>query len=527
MIAALNVTRQQMISCRKTRIIVLPILLKRFMCNEVRVRFAPSPTGHLHLGGLRTALYNYLFAKSCNGKFVLRIEDTDQTRLVPESEKKLEHDLNWFGIYPDESPMVGGPYGPYKQSERLELYRNQVKHLLENKTAYYCFCSERRLDLLRREAVNSGQIPRYDNRCRSYSEEDINKKLDQGERYCIRFKLSNATSFRDLIYGNISYDVSLNEGDPIILKGDGFPTYHLANVIDDHFMNITHVLRGVEWQISTGKHILLYRAFGWEPPAFGHLPLILNSDGSKLSKRQKDITVESYKNNGIFPQALLNFVTQAGGGFTRHMDKLKPKIFTMGDLINEFDIVRINCNSCCLVPEKLPEFNQLEIQFQLKDVKATAMLVAQVREIVQNTFCQRFEENSIQLDDEHIRSILHWSQNRIHKLTDLVHNNLAFLWITPPEYGIQESSKYLSEKGMLEVLVLELKKCSQQYFNKEHLKQLLYNFSNANNLEFGKFMKAIRRMLSGLKEGPGVAEMMEILGPDRTISRLQRVGKKS
>ncbi|PNF34521.1 hypothetical protein B7P43_G10725 [Cryptotermes secundus] len=236
-----------------------PFMTTALRIREVRVRFAPSPTGHLHLGGLRTAFYNYLFAKSHGGKFILRIEDTDQSRIVPDAVDKFENDLEWVGIVPDESPSVGGPYGPYKQSERLSLYRNQVKSILEKGEGYYCFCTDRRLDLLRREALRARQVPRYDNRCRHLSEEEVKERLDRGDNYCIRFKLmSDEEAFEDLVYGRISYNVALNEGDPVIIKSDGYPTYHFANVVDDHFMKISHVLRGVEWQISTSKHILLY-----------------------------------------------------------------------------------------------------------------------------------------------------------------------------------------------------------------------------------------------------------------------------
>lgn len=220
--------------------------------------------GHLHLGGLRTALYNYLFAKSNNGTFIIRIEDTDQSRLVDGATEKLIKDLEWAGIIPDESPQhnnnVDNKYGPYIQSQRLEIYRTEVKKLLENGNAYYCFCSERRLDLLRKDALKTRQIPKYDNRCRHLTPIQIAEKLANHDTFCIRFKLDPyIDDFKDLVYGKIVYNVADNEGDPVIIKSDGYPTYHFANVIDDHLMEITHVLRGVEWQISTTKHLLLYK----------------------------------------------------------------------------------------------------------------------------------------------------------------------------------------------------------------------------------------------------------------------------
>lgn len=237
--------------------------------------------GHLHLGGLRTALINYLFAKSRHGKFILRIEDTDQTRLVPGAKEQLIKDLEWAGIIPDEGPKYGGSLGPYIQSQRKKIYKSvlnnclntmnkissnsfyfsdEVQELLQNNSAYHCFCTPKRLNLLKREALRNQQVPKYDNACRKLSKDEVKRKLDKKEPYCIRFKLTpEASPFEDIIYGNIALDIAQQEGDPVIIKTDGMPTYHFANVVDDHLMGITHVLRGVEWQISTPKHILLYK----------------------------------------------------------------------------------------------------------------------------------------------------------------------------------------------------------------------------------------------------------------------------
>lgn len=241
------------------------------------------------MGGLRTALYNYLFAKAHNGTFIVRIEDTDQSRVVPDATETLFNDLEWAGLIPDESVIHGGNFGPYIQSERLDIYRSEVKKLLENGSAYYCFCTERRLDLLRKDALRANQVPKYDNRCRHLTPVQVAEKLANSDSMCIRYKKkrkknktamkqdnnnnknfnfsfrfrfkleSTVTKFDDIVYGNIEYDVAKFEGDPIIIKSDGFPTYHFANVVDDHFMNITHVLRGAEWQISTTKHLLMYK----------------------------------------------------------------------------------------------------------------------------------------------------------------------------------------------------------------------------------------------------------------------------
>ncbi|XP_021920820.1 probable glutamate--tRNA ligase, mitochondrial isoform X2 [Zootermopsis nevadensis] len=478
-------------------------------------------SGHLHLGGLRTAFYNYIFAKSRGGKFILRIEDTDQSRIVPDAVRTLENDLQWAGIVPDESPSIGGPYGPYEQSGRLPLYRDQVKCILEAGAAYYCFCTDRRLDLLRREAIKARQVPRYDNRCRHLPEAEVKKRLARGDNYCIRFKLvSNEESFEDLVYGKISYNIALNEGDPVIIKSDGYPTYHFANVVDDHFMKISHVLRGVEWQISTTKHILLYRAFGWQPPVYAHLPLILNTDGSKLSKRQGDITVDNYRREGIFPEALLNFIIDAGGGFTKDVARTKSRIYTLQELIEQFDISHVKPSSCRLTPEKLPEFNGLELRRRLADKEESAVLVQEVKELVSRTFKDRLENQKLQLQDDHIMSVLVWGEDRITRLTDLVNSNLAFLWIIPSQHALEIVASEANNIGVLEDMKLYLSKLLETEFHRDHLKKLLKDFSSEKQLPFSKLMKLLRSAVSGLQEGPGVAEMMEILGRASTLARL-------
>ncbi|KAJ4427268.1 hypothetical protein ANN_24886, partial [Periplaneta americana] len=478
-----------------------------------------SISGHLHLGGLRTALYNYLFAKSHNGKFILRIEDTDQSRLIAGAVDKLERDLQWIGLTPDESPTLGGNYGPYKQSERLSLYREQVKSILETEAAYYCFCTDHRLNLLRRETLRAGQVPRYDNKCRHLSKAEVRERLAKGDQYCIRFKLSsNEETFEDLVYGKISYNIGQNEGDPVIMKSDGYPTYHLANVVDDHFMDISHVLRGVEWQISTTKHILLYRAFGWKPPLYAHLPLILNADGTKLSKRQGDITIENFYKEGIFPEALLNFVTDAGGGFIKDIEPAKPRIYTLQELTKQFELSRIKPSSCRLSQDKLPEFNSLVIRQKLTEEEGSIVLIQEVKDLVSRTYKDRLESQRLLLDDDHIMSVLLWSQDRINKLADLVDSNFAFLWIIPSQNTLQNISS--SNIGVLEDVKSCLSGQLESEFHREDLKKLLKNFAVEKHLSFSELMKLLRSVVSGLKEGPGVAEMMEILGQMSTLARL-------
>lgn len=488
--------------------------------SSVRVRFAPSPTGYLHLGGLRTALYNYLFAKARDGAFILRIEDTDQSRKVDGATQQLQNDLNWVGIEIDEGPATKkGAYGPYIQSERLKLYKDQLKILLENCSAYHCFCTDKRLDLLRKEAMRTRTIPKYDNKCRHLKKEEVEKRLSREEKSCVRFKLKkDCETFEDMIYGNIAYDVALHEGDPVIMKSDGFPTYHFANVVDDHFMKISHVLRGVEWQISTTKHILMYRAFKWEPPTYAHLPLLINQDGTKLSKRQGDIKIGHYRENGIFPLALINYITSSGGGFTKDLiPGAKPMIFTIGELCDQFDISGVNNHSGKLMTETLVQFNRLELQRRIMcGGKILDNLIREVKDFVTRRFKDRVPLDELNLDDGHIRSILQWSVNRIYTISDLVDKDLSFLWMKPNIKKLE----IILEGDELEKFYSMIEGHKKE-FDRETINMIMKQFATDNNVEYGTLMKNLRTILSGLQEGPSVAEMMEILGKESTLTRVK------
>ncbi|XP_066250980.1 nondiscriminating glutamyl-tRNA synthetase EARS2, mitochondrial isoform X1 [Euwallacea similis] len=489
--------------------------LRNYSMRSVRVRFAPSPTGFLHLGGLRTALYNFLFAKKHNGIFVLRIEDTDQSRKVEGATKALQEDLLWSGIEIHEGPIQGGSFGPYFQSQRLSVYKDHVNILVKNGSAYPCFCTNRRMQLIKREANRAQEIPKYDNKCRHLSAKEVERRMGTGEPYCVRFKISDKEeSFHDLIYGPISYNVSLNEGDPVIFKSDGYPTYHFANVVDDHLMEISHVLRGVEWQISTTKHLLLYRAFGWDPPLYGHLPLLMNADGTKLSKRQNDIRISSYRENYIFPLTLLNFIVNSGGGFEKDQERhLKPQCYSIDELCEQFDLSKINSHSGKLMGDRLLEFNRLEIKRQLKNDDERQRLIENTRALAKKHFEIRNSGNSVQLSDEFIGRVLDWSQNRIEKLPDLFSPSLAFVWTLPTSYNVDDNIS-------IAIPVLEEGLRKMEAINKDELNALLRQISNERGLKYGLFMKSLRVILSGLKEGPSVAEMIEILGKEDTIRRL-------
>ncbi|ELT97441.1 hypothetical protein CAPTEDRAFT_170963 [Capitella teleta] len=488
----------------------------------VRVRFAPSPTGQLHLGGLRTALYNFLFARSHGGSFVLRIEDTDQTRLVAGAAEKLQEVLDWAGITVDEGPLEGGPLGPYRQSERLNIYHEKIKPLLENGSAYRCFCTGRRLDMLRREALQRGETPKYDNKCRHLTEGEREEKLASGAPHVIRFKLEHQEDpWTDLVYGDIVYDVASVEGDPVLIKTDGFPTYHFANVVDDHLMKISHVLRGVEWQTSTPKHLLLYKSFGWTPPAFAHLPLLLNKDGKKLSKRQGDVHVESYINRGYFPEALLSLLTSMGAGF-RMNDPAKCK--DMNERIRMFDLSCMKPTSSRMDFDKLLHYSQYHLKRKLENKEERAQIVAEVQKLVS----RKAESSSLGhlWDEEYILRALSWSKDHLKCLPDILEPYFDFIWSSPNLTELKTIN--LDNKTLVNILqavVNSLDNLSEDDFVSAKISETLRSNPAFKKFKFSEVMKALRVCLSGFKQGPSVAEMMWVIGKPQTTSRVEEAIK--
>ncbi|KAH3806334.1 probable glutamate--tRNA ligase, mitochondrial isoform X2 [Dreissena polymorpha] len=486
--------------------------------NAVRVRFAPSPTGMMHLGGLRTALFNYLFAKSNNGSFLLRIEDTDLTRKVPGAVEKLEDILDWAGLTPDESPNKGGQYGPYIQSERLSLYHDNVNTLLESGHCYRCFCTEKRLSLMKKDAIARQENRKYDNRCRNMTEQEMEEKIAQKVPYVIRFKYEPMREpWTDLVYGlmveNVDSEESYREGDFVVIKSDGYPTYHFANVVDDHHMRISHVLRGAEWSISTPKHLQMYKAFGWEPPLYAHLPLILNQDGTKLSKRQGDIHVEHFKDQGLEPDALLNYLTTVNKGFKGPTDGK-----TLKELVAMFSLELVNRHSSRLQPEKLPPLNRLHLQRQFSG-QQRQNIVDRTRDIIESYFKHRLTDKHI-LTDHYLESIINWAiAHRISRLEELTESMIEFIWVRPSKDKILTLAK---KDTSCEKVINGVKSCldAVETFTDEAIKNVLKNFCKSQNLKTVHLMKILRSALSESEEGPHVSEMMEILGRQETNKRL-------
>ena len=488
-------------------------ILLRHSSDDVRVRFAPSPTGHLHLGGLRTALYNYLFAKSRQGKFILRIEDTDQSRLVPGAARQLEEVLEWTGLVPDESPSRGGQHGPYNQSERLEIYQRYAQQLLDQGLAYRCFCSEKRLELLKREAARTKQPNKYDRKCYHLPQSEVEQRLADKQPHTIRFLLGpELQKFTDLVYGEFSHDVFATEGDPVIIKSDGFPTYHFANVVDDHTMEVTHVLRGVEWQVSTPKHLLLYKAFGWKPPEFGHLPLIMNQDGTKLSKRQGDLHLDTLRRSGFYPDTILSFVTLVGGGF-EEKDSTGEVVYSVQQLWRMFNASKINRNSCKLDMGKLQDLNRVKIKEMMQSEHSRAELIESCKIIIREKLSV-LELSPDNVDDDTVWKYLTWGQDRIHKLSDLAGDDLIFLWHWPDKSQLEVELNNSQFREILNLLN------SQQTEDSKIIMKQIKNFSKSQGLKFPAVMKDLRVVITGKAEGPPITELLDILGVDQVLARL-------
>ncbi|KAK9540708.1 hypothetical protein VZT92_003145 [Zoarces viviparus] len=486
--------------------------------GEVRVRFAPSPTGFLHLGGLRTALYNYIFAKKYGGSFILRLEDTDQSRLVPGAAEAIEDMLEWAGVPPDEGPRRGGSVGPYLQSQRLDLYSRTAQQLVESDHAYCCFCSSQRLDLLKKEALRTGQTPRYDNRCRHLRPGQVQEKLAQGVPHVIRFRLdAGVEPFQDLIFGRNHHEVAQVEGDPVVMKADDFPTYHLANIVDDHYMRISHVLRGSEWLISTSKHLLMYRALGWQPPTFGHLPLLMNKDGTKLSKRQGDIFIQSFQRDGVLPEALLDITTNCGSGFKTN--RIGRRI---DELIAEFNPSKITTHSALLDLEKLPEFNRIHLKRRIEDEAQCLLLIRDLQAQIQQACTAQIQDEEV-LHEDYIRRVLHLRKGHISSLKQLVSPAYSYLWVRP-SVSSQQVAALTTEGQHIASLVLKLiaergEELAVDRLNKD-LKTLAKQIKAT---KYREVMKLLRLALSGLQQGPSVAEMMVSLGPAEISHRFQKL----
>ncbi|WP_449389143.1 glutamate--tRNA ligase [Chryseobacterium lineare] len=492
--------------------------------EKVRVRFAPSPTGPLHLGGVRTALYDYLFAKNQGGEFVLRIEDTDTARYVKGAEEYIEEALEWCGIIADESPKKGGKFAPYRQSERRDIYDRYTEQLLKTDYAYIAFDTAEELDTIRAEYEAKGDVFSYDNRTRNQlrnsltlSEEEVQKLLDEKTPYVVRFKMpiDRTLNLTDIIRGNSSVNTNTLD-DKVLVKNDGMPTYHFANIIDDHEMEISHVIRGEEWLPSLGLHTLLYEAMGWEAPQFAHLSLILKPEGKgKLSKRDGDKfgfpvfplnftdpatgnVSKGYRESGYLPEAFINMVALLG--WSPADDK---EILSLDEMAKEFDLNKVHKAGARFSKEKAEWFNHQYIQ-KTSDEELLNIL--------------KKSDLNITLSDDTLLKIIHLMKERATFPKDIYENG-KFFFEAPISYDEKASKKAWNDEtsSILGDLTLKLESVD---FKAETLKQTMHDMAEEKGLGMGKVMMPLRLALVGELKGPDVPDIMELLGKEETISRI-------
>jgi glutamyl-tRNA synthetase len=473
------------------------------MPDTVRVRFAPSPTGYLHVGGLRTALYNYLFARRHSGAFILRIEDTDQTRTVPGAIENLLSALAWAGLDFDEGPGKGGPVGPYVQSERLDIYREHSNRLIETGHAYRCFCSAERLDEVRKRFQAQKLPPMYDRQCRSLSAAAAAERLASGDSHVVRLAvpLHEEIAFDDAIRGMISISARVLD-DQVLLKSDGFPTYHLANVVDDRLMRISHVVRGEEWLPSTPKHVLLYRAFGWELPVFAHLPLLLNADRSKLSKRQGDVAVEDYRAKGYIAEAFVNFVALLGWNPSGERE-----IYGIEELVREFALERVNKAGAVFNLEKLRWTNAQYLRTM--DEGRIAQLVMPLA-----------EAKGFHPTIEYMREVIHVMKERAEMLGDFVDFS-DYFFADPTGFEEAYKAKHWTAGTAPHVAALGAEIAALPTFNAASIDACVRAYAVARELKAGALIHALRLVLTGKSIGPGLFELAAVLGRETVLRRIE------
>ena len=471
--------------------------------STIRVRFAPSPTGFLHVGGLRTALYNYLFARKHGGVFILRIEDTDRNRYVPGAVENLIRTLRWAGLQYDEGPVTGGSRGPYIQSERLARYKECAEQLVRSGNAYYDFTDQEEDE--EQEKSAEGEQPKITRRANLLSGDEIRRRLEAGEPAAVRMKVPDGVTiaFDDVIRGHVEFASDL-VNDQVLLKSDGYPTYHLANVVDDHSMDVTHVIRGEEWLPSTPKHVLLYDYFGWEKPVFAHLPLLLNPDRTKLSKRQGDVAVEDYQKKGYLPDALVNFIALLGWN-----PGDEREIFTLEELTKEFSLERVGKSGAVFNIDKLNSVNKLYLR-----TKSDQELVSAVRPVL--------EESGIAgLSDDYLGHVIRLTKERVTTLRDFKETG-DFFFADPVRYDEEARKKnWKAESPKYVAAVLEALR-SLEGFAAAAIEEAVRKTAEQLGVGPGKLIHPVRLATTGKSTGPGLFELMEVLGKDTCVRRLER-----
>ena len=472
--------------------------------NKIRTRFAPSPTGEFHIGGARTALFAYLYAKKNGGEFLIRIEDTDQLRSVKDSELRMLDLVKWLNMDWAGEPVY--------QSARLSLYKEYARKLIEDGNAYYCFCSSERLENLRNEQSAKGEITRYDKKCRDLPIEEVLEKIKNGEPHVIRLKMpeKGKIKFEDLIHGEVEFDLG-NIEDQVLQKSDGFPTYHLAVVVDDHAQGITHVLRGDEWLSSTPKHLFLYRCFDWEPTIYAHLPVIIGKDKKKLSKREGSVSVEAFKEQGYLPEALVNFISLLGWN-----PGTEQEFFSLAELEKEFDVTKVNKAPAFFDIEKLNHFNAHYIH-QMNE----GQLLERIKPFSKIDFGE--------YDNSFLQKIAKVTKERMVLLSDFDAITAYFFNDVSLEKDIIKFGKsewqdtIIGLEGAIEKLE-EMVDSDWQELDK--INELLLSVVSSGGLKNGDVFWPVRYALSGEKASPSPAELLWVLGKDESMLRLKNALNK-
>ena len=483
----------------------------------MRTRFAPSPTGFLHVGGLRTALFSWLIAKKTGGTFFLRIEDTDQAREVDGAVANILKALHWAGITPDEGVVLDadgkisekGDHGPYFQSKRLSLYKEHIDLLLQKGHAYHCFCTSERLDSMRKLQEQRRQAPMYDKTCLQLSSDEVRERLKKGEKYVVRMKvpLSGVVSYEDAIYGKLSFQCSTID-DQVLLKSDGFPTYHLAHVVDDHFMQTDMVIRGEEWLSSLPKHLLLFQYFGWQAPKYAHAPLLLNADRTKLSKRQNSVATEEYITQGYMPEAMINFLALLGWN-----PGTVQEMFSLQELIDSFSLERVQKAGAVFDTKKLLWIQGQWMRKMEKEVFAQRILPLVIESYPQAKEDVQFLERSSLIQDR---------ITFMKEAPDL----LSYFYTEPQptrELFLNPKQKVTAEilPKILEILLSTLRGIEQASWSLENIRSSLEAILSASGLSRGQMLWPLRAALTGKDFSPGAYEVAETLGREKTLARLE------
>jgi len=470
--------------------------------SEIKVRFAPSPTGYLHVGGLRTALFNYLYAKKVGGKFVLRIEDTDQKRKVKGAVENLISTFKQIGISFDEGPAQGGKNGPYFQSQRLEIYQKHIHKLLDDGNAYPCFCSPERLEKIRTEKMAKKETPKYDRYCLTLDKSVVEQRMKL-EPFIVRMKIPDGDEivFFDAVRGRVAIP-SAEIDDQILIKTDGFPTYHFANVVDDFLMGISHVIRGEEWLPSTPKHALLYQFLGWKLPKFVHLPLLLNPDKSKLSKRQGDVAVEDYLKNGYLPEALLNFVALLGWNPGDNQE-----VFSLDELVKKFSLKRVQKAGAVFDVEKLKWMNGQWIR---------AEKLEKIAELGKPYF---LDANLDISDKRQFLAAVENARKRVDTIPEMVEHSLPFY--RDLDFS-DDDLEILRNESSQKVLKFWAEKIAEKSdWNESEIKTLIKETIEKTGIKGKDMFFPLRLSLFGNTQGPDIPTLIEILGPKKAVERLK------